>query len=312
MEKTTMTRRDFVQGATAVASSLAVSRPLSAAEGEKRPTNFQLACMTLAYSGYTFERALDGIAKSGFEYVAWGTRHIDNSGQRVPLIEIDAPTGRARELSQKCRDKGLVPVMMFSSFRPEAEGSVEAHTKRIKQAEAAGISQILTMGHTEGGRYEYWIKNLKQLGPIARDHGVVIVVKQHGGETATGEDTVKIIREVDDDGVKVNYDAGNVLDYINVDPIKDIRTCVEEIRSFCVKDHRNYPADQDCGPGFGEIDHYRLLEPVAYKGIDMPMAFENIWAPLLPRPATPEGIDALARRAHEYVEVVTKGLQASS
>jgi sugar phosphate isomerase/epimerase len=139
---------------------------------------------------------------------------------------------------------------------------------------------------------------------------VTIVVKQHGGETATGEATVKIIREVDDEGVKVNYDAGNVLDYISVDPIKDIRTCVEEIRSFCVKDNRNYPIDQDCGPGFGEIDQYRLLEPVAHMGIDMPMAFENIWAPIIPRPKNPEGIDALAKRAREYVETVVQGLQS--
>jgi sugar phosphate isomerase/epimerase len=227
-------------------------------------------------------------------------------------MELDAPPAKAKELGQKCRDMGLTPVMMFSGFRPEAEDAVVAHTKRIKQAEAAGISQILNMGHTEGGRYEYWIKNLKRLGPIARDHGVMIVVKQHGGETATGEATVKIIREVNDEGIRVSYDAGNVLDYINVDPIKDIQTCVKEIRSFCIKDHRNYPKDQDCGPGFGEIDHYRLLEPVAHMGIAMPLAFENIWAPLVPRPSEPEDIDALARRAREFVETVIQGLQVAS
>jgi len=201
---------------------------------------------------------------------------------------------------------------LFSPFRPEAEGAVEAHTKRIRQAAAGGVSQILTMGHGDGGRYEHWIKNLKELGPIARDHGVIIVVKQHGGETATGEATVRIIREVNDEGIRVNYDAGNVLDYINVDPIKDIQTCVQEIRSFCIKDHRNYPKDQDCGPGFGEIDHYRLLEPVTHMDIEMPLAFENIWAPLIPRPSKPEGIDALARRAREYVETVIQGLQTTS
>ena len=43
------------------------------------------------------------------------------------------------------------------------------------------------------------------------------------------------------------------------DPIPDVRTCAAEVRSFCVKDHRNWPRDEDCGPGFGEIDHYKLL-----------------------------------------------------
>ncbi len=88
---------------------------------------------------------------------------------------------------------------------------------------------------------------------------MTIVVKQHGGETGTGAACAEIIREVGDEGIKVNYDAGNVMDYLDVDPIPDLRTCAEEVRSFCIKDHRNFPKDEDCGPGFGEIDHYRLL-----------------------------------------------------
>jgi hypothetical protein len=41
----------------------------------------------------------------------------------------------------------------------------------------------------------------------------------------------------------------------------------------------------------------------------MPLACENIFAPLVPRPEAPEGVDALAKRAREFVEVVTAGLQ---
>ena len=68
---------------------------------------------------------------------------------------------------------------------------------------------------------------------------------------------------MNDEGVKISYDAGNVLDYHKIDPLPDIRKCVGEVRSFCVKDHRLFPKDEDCGPGFGEIDHYRLLAPMA-------------------------------------------------
>jgi sugar phosphate isomerase/epimerase len=109
--------------------------------------------------------------------------------------------------------------------------------------------------------------------------------------------------------VKVNYDAGNVLDYLNADPIPDIKACAGEVRSFCIKDHRNWPKDEDCGPGFGEIDHYKLLHPVAFTGLTMPLACENISAPLVPRPDKPEGVDALAKRAREFLEVVIAGLQ---
>ena len=79
------------------------------------------------------------------------------------------------------------------------------------------------------------------------------------------------------------------MDYLDVDPIPDIRACADEVRSFCIKDHRNFPKDQDCGPGFGEIDHYRLLHPVAFTGRDMPLCCENISAPLLAAPGRARG-----------------------
>jgi hypothetical protein len=100
------------------------------------------------------------------------------------------------------------------------------------------------------------------------------------------------------------------MDYLDVDPLPDIRKCAAEVRSFCIKDHRKFPRDQDCGPGFGEIDHYKLLAPVAFTGLKMPLCCENIFAPVVPRPDKPAALDVLARRAREFLEVVVAGLQA--
>ena len=123
-----------------------------------------------------------------------------------------------------------------------------------------------------------------------------------------GRPLSEIVREVNDPGILVNYDAGNVMDYLNVDPIPDLKACADVVRSFCIKDHRNWPKDQDCGPGLGVIDHYQLLAPVAFTGRVMPLCCENIFAPLVARPNQPEGIDALARRAREFLLTVTQGL----
>ncbi len=166
--------------------------------------------------------------------------------------------------------------MMFSMIYPEDPRGLEVLTHRLEQAHAAGIPQVLTFGHTEGGSRPLWIERFKKLGPIARDQGVLLVVKQHGGTTGTGAACAEIIREVNDPGVMVGYDAGNVLDYLHLDPIPDIRKCADVVRSFCIKDHRNWPRSQDCGPGFGEIDHYKLLETVAFTALKMPLCCENI------------------------------------
>jgi sugar phosphate isomerase/epimerase len=274
-----------------------------------KATRFQIACMTLPYSRFPLDRALSGIKAAGYDHVAWGTTHKED-GAQVPVIAATAPPAQAKELGKKCRDLGLEPLMMFSTVYPEAADALDVLRARIRQAAAAGIPHVLTFGHTRGGNRKLWVERFKLLGPMARDHGVTIVVKQHGGETGTGAACAAIIREVGDEGVKVNYDAGNVMDYLDVDPIPDIRACAEEVRGFCIKDHRNFPKDEDCGPGFGEIDHYRLLQPVAFTGRDMPLCCENISAPVIPAPIDPEGIDALARRAREFLDVVTRGLRA--
>ena len=171
------------------------------------------------------------------------------------------------------------------------------------------MPQVLTFGHTKGPNRKLWVERFKELGPLARDHGVILVVKQHG---ETGEVTGQIIREVNDKNVQVNYDAGNVMDYTRgkVNPLEDIKTCAANIRSFCIKDHRMFPVDQDCGPGLGEIDHYRLLHHVAFTGQAMPLCCENISVPAV-KAKTPEEIDSSARRSREYLELVIRGLQVT-
>ncbi len=307
-------RRSFLQvGAAGVAglamASRAESSQVPGAVEKGKPTQFQIACMTLPYSQVPLERALTGLKNAGYKYVAWGTSHKEADGKSAPVMAADAPPEKAKELGKKCRDLGLEPLMMFSGIYPEADKALEVLTNRIKQAAAGGVPQVLTFGHTRGGKREVWVERFKKLGPIARDHGVLLVVKQHGGETGTGAACAEITREVADQGVKVNFDAGNVMDYLDVDPIPDLKKCADEVRSFCIKDHRNFPKDQDCGPGFGEIDHYKLLHPVAFTGRAMPLCCENIFAPVVPRPDKPEGVDALARRAREFLEIVTQGLQ---
>jgi sugar phosphate isomerase/epimerase len=271
--------------------------------------------MTLPYSDFTLDRALEGIRKAGYAYVAWGTTHRVN-GKATPVMPADAPPKRARDLAQRCRDMGLEPLMMFSGIYPEANNAVQVLTARIHQAAAAKMPQVLTFGHTKGGNRRLWVERFRQLGPIARNNGVMIVVKQHGGTSGTGVACAAITRDVNDAGIKVNYDAGNVMDYLRLPPakvIQDLQQCASEVHSYCIKDHRDFPPPhQDCGPGLGEIDHYRLLHPVAFLGRSIPLCCENIFAPKLGRPNNANDIDALARRAREFLELVTRGVQAQN
>jgi len=313
-----LTRRTFLKAGAVGATTLAAAEAASAGpargddpKGPRRPTQFQIACMTLPYSQFPLQRALTGIRGAGYRHVAWGTSHRQD-GKSIPVLAADAPVAAARDLAARCRDMGLEPVMMFSGIYPEAKNGFEVLRQRLQQAGAAKVPQVLTFGHTRGGNHKLWVERLGRLAPIARDNGVLLVVKQHGGETGTGDACARITREVNHANIKVNYDAGNVMDYLEgkVNPLRDLEACRDEVRSFCIKDHRFFPPPhQDCGPGLGEIDHYRLLHLVAFTGHTIPLCCENIFAPRIPRPTTPEGVDAMARRAREFLELVIQAVQ---
>ena len=277
-----MNRRTFLS--TAAASAVAANLPpIAAVAPSSKATRFQIACMTLPYSRFPLDRAIRGIQGAGYKFIAWGTSHREEDDKQVPVLAADAAPLAAKELAKKCRDVGLETVLMFSGIYPEAKNGFAVLKQRILQAGAAGVPQVLTFGHTKGGNKELWIERFKMLAPIAQDNNVLLVVKQHGGETGTGEACAAITREVNHPNIKVNYDAGNVLDYLDKDPIPDIKKCADEVRSFCIKDHRNWPKDEDCGPGFGEIDHYKLLHPVAFTGRAMPLGVrEHLRAALAP------------------------------
>ena len=92
-----MNRRTFLGAAAAVAATGGSRPSFSCAADEKKPTQFQIACMTIVYSRFTLARSLEGIKGAGYKFVAWGTTHNEN-GKNVPVIARDATPEQAKEL----------------------------------------------------------------------------------------------------------------------------------------------------------------------------------------------------------------------
>src|SRR5438552_3663560 len=73
------------------------SRGHGTQSAERKPTKFQIACMTLPYRDYPLERALSGLKTAGYQYVCWYTEHREN-GKLTKVLPLDAPPERAKEL----------------------------------------------------------------------------------------------------------------------------------------------------------------------------------------------------------------------
>ena len=253
-EHDSLDRRAWLRVAVAgVATGMARVAEAQEAKSEPRsargkPTRFQIACMTLPYARFPLQRALTGIQGAGYRYVAWGTTHRggreegagprrrradragQGAGQAVPRPGPGAADDVLRHLPRGAGRPG----------GPHGPRSSRPRRRACRRCSPSATPRAATASSGSSGS--------SSSGPIARDHGVTLVVKQHGGETGTGAACAEIVREVDDDGVKVNYDAGNVMDYLDVDPIPDLRACADEVRSFCIKDHRNFPEGRGLRP----------------------------------------------------------------
>ncbi len=299
----TTSRRHFL----AAAAGLAAQSKSGAAAAPF--TEFQIACMTLAYQRYPVERAFSGIAKAGCKFVAFGPRH-----QNKDTIPEDAPASVARDLARRARDLGVEPVMMFGVHYIEQPDAVEVYKRRIEQAAEAKIPYVLAFGSPQDdpSHYGIWIKHLQQIGPMARAAGLTIPIKQHGGNTATGRQCAGIVKEVADEGIRMFYDAGNTWWYAGVDPIPDMVSCAQYIHGFAIKDFRAYPQRTICAAGLGTIDHYQLLAPVLRTPRKIVLACETIFEPYMAKMDLPaEKIDDLARRSREFLETVIAGLRAT-
>ena len=171
----------------------------ASALGQRPPgTEFQIACMTIPFQVFSFERGVKGVAAAGFRYLAWGPNQTDASGGRMDTISLDAGPARAKELLRISRDAGLETILMFATAYPENPGAVAAYRKRIDQPQEAGIPNLLAFGSpksTSEHRAKF-VRTLEAVADHARQASVSVCVKQHGGVTATGELTAFVVRDV--------------------------------------------------------------------------------------------------------------------
>src|SRR5262249_55419669 len=159
-----LNRRSFIQ-LSAGLSGLAMAGSTQAAKEEPakkgKPTKFQIACMTLPYAQFPFDRALTGIQSAGYRYVAWYTTHRTADGKQENVLAENDPPEKAKELGKRCRDLGLEPVLVFSGIYPEAPKAREVLKSRIRQAAAAGIPGGVPFAHRKGGTPTLWGEGFK-------------------------------------------------------------------------------------------------------------------------------------------------------
>ena len=272
----------------------------------------QLGCLTLPYSELPFERALEGIASAGYQYVGYGWPH---QGAEAP--DPLAGPEEVAEVRRKVEDAGLATAMLTAPGGTlDAEDGVTKFQRRLEQAGEVGCRFLLAHAPWEYESWpdkkyppqrwqeitDPWFETMSGLAKDAERLGVHIVLKPHTGVSASGAVLRETIDRIGSEAVRVCYDGGNVHFYEGLDPVEDIKLCAELVEAICVKDHEGPRANALFPrPGEGDVDHPAMLSVLKPYGFHGPCCVERFEGPHKKAEMSPELIDRLAAETFEYL-----------
>jgi len=171
--------------------------------------NHYLAINTLAFHGYKLEEAFDQIAQLGVDYV----EPVFISKYDQALTEAYFTGKNANRLIQLLGTNQLKVRVVASHMDLGHKDSVEVFRKRMEFSHLLGAKIILSnSSHKSSGRQ--FFKNMEQLAALAENLEIVIALENPGdGKDSligTGKEGISIIKKINSDFVKLNYDFSNL------------------------------------------------------------------------------------------------------
>lgn len=229
----------------------------------------KLACMTLPYASHSLERALEGISKAGYRYVAFGLAHAG-----AEVIDDFDPDSIAR-LKALFKQYSVEPVMLVSTGQL-APGQPIANIKaRLETAKALGVDEIISLGTWNYRKFPDEKKSDEEMEPInkafveqfkivaeeAAKLDLLITIKPHCGNTATASHLIETLDQIGSPTIQASYDPGNVEFYEGLESHIDFTIVADRTASIIAKDHRGERAEANFPvPGTGDVNFAAIFD----------------------------------------------------
>ncbi|NLN20054.1 MAG: sugar phosphate isomerase/epimerase [Firmicutes bacterium] len=274
----------------------------------------RLVGLTLPYSRYPFERALEGIARAGYKYVGFGYNHAGN-----PVLPMEYCEQRLDELAKLFEAHGLTPGLLWAGIKVMGDSGVEQMKGRLDMARYLGIKVVTSSGYdveispdvplsdpSTPPEHREYVRRMQLVGDYAAELGLTVIIKPHGGNTGTAAKLLKTLQDIDRPTVKAYYDPGNVHFYEGLDPAEDIRLLKDPMPALCAKDHRGGVREMDFPvPGEGDVDFKAIFSHLLDTGFDGWVSVERV--DVTDRgPIDPEVLDERMGRARKNLSELAK------
>lgn len=196
-----------------------------------------IAVNSNCYHGYSIEEAISGIQKAGFHYIeltatkGW-TEHV------FPDMTFE----RLLKIKEELNKADLIPFSMSGHCNLMDTERLQDFVKNIELAAFFGCDYIVTsigeahLKDRETTGCTSVAENICSLLPFLEKHKMTLVLETHGKDHGKGTQIAEIVRLVGSERVKINFDTANVIFYGRVDPVENLKECLEDVAYLHLKD----------------------------------------------------------------------------
>jgi sugar phosphate isomerase/epimerase len=251
-----------------------------------------LGFFTRPWRGYTVEEAVAGIAASGARLIGY----MPQPG--MPLVNRDSLPEEVDALKALVAQHGLEPAVYVPRVPLSLPDNdyLAAWDREIAVAVRLGTPYLQVGGTNDASQYDRYVLLMQQVAKRAGRHGCTIVLKPHGGISATAADCLRVVQQVAHPAFRITYDPGNVIYYTGTDPLAGLEALAPYVVALCIKDSTGgRHGSVHLQPGRGDVDLARLFTLLRDAGFRGPALVETLAEGPL------EEINRQARETIEYL-----------
>lgn len=300
IDMTRPSRRQFLSSVAGLGVVGALGAPLAFSQDSS--TGWQIGCYTRPWAKFEYTVALDAIAEAGFSYVGLMTTKSPSN----LVISVDTTLEEAAQVGEACKARNLAVPSIYGGGIPvheSLEAGIAGLRHLIDNTEAAGATNLMMGGVTDQAQHDPYYKAIAECCDYAKEKGIGLSVKPHGGTNATGAELRTLIDSVGSDNFRVWYDPGNIFYYSDgaLNPIDDAPTVDGLVVGMSVKDYLP-PKIVDLTPGTGQVDFPSVMEKLKAGGFTGgPLIIECLAPGELPQ------LLEEAKKARAFVEELVSG-----
>ncbi|MCD6359398.1 MAG: sugar phosphate isomerase/epimerase [Armatimonadetes bacterium] len=252
----------------------------------------RMGCFTRPWNGYELEDWLAGTAAAGYELA--GTMNLN----KAPVISVGMSADEVKAVRERIETAGLKPSTVLGSFPLEGDRdeSVAELRALIDNIALLGAEFLLHCGCQPGPAAERFYDVYAECCDYARERGVMLTLKPHGGITNTGADLLYALETIAHENFGIYYDPGNIVHYKGLDPVHELLPIAEHVVAMCVKDSEGEMVGVNILPGTGVVDFAGVFEVLLGAGFDGHLVVECLGGETL------DEVNENARRTREFLE----------